>query len=883
MVGQADCGPNYDHHAAVWRDGTLTRLGFGTAYDINDGDLIVGELWDGERFRPTLWVDEVPTRLDTYLPGACPAKVANTWKPCFEVTQLIDVNNSGQIVARGTFRDRGSVPGQWISRPRSFLLSPSTHDADLAVTQEAPLAEVAPGSTVTRTVTVRNEGPDTATGVVVDLTLPPQLSAASCTTTVGECAPSSAGRRVEVDALAPGASARVTVTARVAETATVGSTLETTATVLSRAVRDRTPGNDVARRSVRVSPMVDDGIMWATAVPVGTESHPITRHLTNRTEEPLTVGSITATDGFAQTNDCPAVLPSGGSCAITVVFRPTEVREYTGTVTISGGPFTISVSGRGKVDNVAPVIVPQEEQVGVVGEPFELRVAFTDADVADTHTAQVVWPNSGMPVAVDAIEETDGSGVIVARRTFTAPVTGSAIVLLSDSGDNTVARPVPFRIAAELPNTAPVVTLGGDATAYAGEELTRLGSFTDTGSTSWTATVDYGDGAGQQPLALTGQDFELRHAWPAAGTYEVTVRVRDAQGLVGTASFRVEVTRRNTAPEITLDTAAPATEGTHWTLTGDFTDPDADSWTASVDHGDGTVEALELDGTAFTLDHVWADDGPRTVTVTVRDDAGGETSAAVEVPVANAAPTATILGPEPGAVLAVGAPAPLAGSFTDPGSADTHTATWLVTPADADGRPTGEPVELPATVVESGGLGTVSASRAFTEPGRYLVRLVVTDDDGGRGETTEVDGEPALVVVVDPARSVEVKGAVAAPSGSCLLTATCGSAGNTAVTLMASYAAGSLRPTGELSLTTSGFKLRSSELEVLFGRGDRAVVEGTGVVNGDTAVRFTATALAAGRLRVQVWRVSDGKLVYDNAPGGLGDGAGKVSGQLRLG
>ena len=54
-------------------------------------------------------------------------------------------------------------------------------------------------------------------------------------------------------------------------------------------------------------------------------------------------------------------------------------------------------------------------------------------------------------------------------------------------------------------NVAPTVAAGSDATIDKGGTFTRTGSFTDPGTDSWTATVDYGDGSGEQPLVLNAE------------------------------------------------------------------------------------------------------------------------------------------------------------------------------------------------------------------------------------------------------------------------------------------------------------------------------------------------------------------------------------------
>ena len=74
-------------------------------------------------------------------------------------------------------------------------------------------------------------------------------------------------------------------------------------------------------------------------------------------------------------------------------------------------------------------------------------------------------------------------------------------------------------------NVTPVVDAGPDATILEGGTFESAGSFTDPGEDSWNVTVDYGDGSGIQPLALSGKDFLLSHTYAGNGSGPFTVRV----------------------------------------------------------------------------------------------------------------------------------------------------------------------------------------------------------------------------------------------------------------------------------------------------------------------------------------------------------------------
>lgn len=80
---------------------------------------------------------------------------------------------------------------------------------------------------------------------------------------------------------------------------------------------------------------------------------------------------------------------------------------------------------------------------------------------------------------------------------------------------------------ATVSNVAPVVGAFAGATLLPGETYTALGSFTDPGSDSWSATANYGDGSVPSATSLVGKTFSLSHTYAAAGTFTVTVTVED--------------------------------------------------------------------------------------------------------------------------------------------------------------------------------------------------------------------------------------------------------------------------------------------------------------------------------------------------------------------
>jgi hypothetical protein len=91
-------------------------------------------------------------------------------------------------------------------------------------------------------------------------------------------------------------------------------------------------------------------------------------------------------------------------------------------------------------------------------------------------------------------------------------------------------------------NDLPQLFMGDAEVVRAGEDMQHTARFTDAGADAWTATVDYGDGSGVQPLAIQSDGtllFARRYQRP--GKYRVTVTVLDDDGGLNTDTFLVIV------------------------------------------------------------------------------------------------------------------------------------------------------------------------------------------------------------------------------------------------------------------------------------------------------------------------------------------------------
>ena len=291
-------------------------------------------------------------------------------------------------------------------------------------------------------------------------------------------------------------------------------------------------------------------------------------------------------------------------------------------------------------------------------------------------------------------------------------------------------------LAVTVNNVVPVVNAGGNATINEGDTFTRGGSFTDPGADSWTAEVDYGDGAGFQALTLVGQSFTLSHTYADNGLFTVTVRVRDDDMPVGTfstGSFLVQVD--NVLPTIGVSGAASINEGASYALTlGAVTDPGTDTVTQyRVNWGDGfNTGFLAGNPTGQVLNHTYVNGNNNyTITVDLIDEEGtylGAGSLAVQV--LNVAPTVTSFtvtgGLSPDGAGTAGSPISFQVAAADPGILDTFTYQF-------DWNYNGVTFNVQNTLgpVGPAGRSPVSIAHTYAADGTYQPAVRVLDADGG--------------------------------------------------------------------------------------------------------------------------------------------------------
>lgn len=424
--------------------------------------------------------------------------------------------------------------------------------------------------------------------------------------------------------------------------------------------------------------------------------------------------------------------------------------------------------------------------------------------------------------------------------------------------DGTVSStPVAVSIDVLPVNDVPVVIIGQDVVIDEGSGFTQLGSFNDPDQDAWTATIDYGSGV--QALALSGFNFETSASFDDDASVLVTATVDDG---LAAGSDQLIITVNNVAPSVALTAdVLEIIEGQSVAFTGTFTDPGADTHTSMLAFGDGQQ------ATTQSASHVYADNGSFTATLTVTDDDGGMSNAALIINVVNAAPVIGTLNIAPSMVDAVGNTVTLTADFTDAGVLDTHRALidW------------GNGTVTTATVIENAGSGTLSGNYAYTTPGVYTITVTLTENEDGGSDVALHQ----FMVVYDPDGGFVTGGGwIQSPAGAYVDNPS--STGKATFGFVSKYKNGAQTPSGvtEFQYHTESFNFHSSNYEWLVVAGARAQYKGSGTVNGAGNFGFLLTAIdgqisgggGSDKFRIKIWDKNDGdRVVYDNKLGASDD------------
>lgn len=371
-------------------------------------------------------------------------------------------------------------------------------------------------------------------------------------------------------------------------------------------------------------------------------------------------------------SNCPGTPPSplgdNGDSTVTLT-APTTPGTYTYKVNFSvslspaGGNDSSSVTGSSFVQFTLTVQANDTDGDGVADSSDNCPTTYNpgQADADSDGTGDACDSNSYAPAVAIAASDANGNegDTLTTSGAFSDADGNATLIITKVSGDGTVtdngdgtwfwsletddngsgtvdvqADDGEHAVALDsfewsAANVAPTATFGNDgpvdegspATVTFSEQYDPSSADTNAGF-HYAFACDNGDLSGAT-YADGGTDETVQCTFYDNRTYTVKARIMDKDD--GYTEYTTDVEVDNVAPTITgITTGSAAICGTNNTITVAFTDPGIyDTWSASIDWGDGNIETISNVTTGFGASHLYFHAGVYTVTVTVTDDDGG--------------------------------------------------------------------------------------------------------------------------------------------------------------------------------------------------------------------------------------------------------------------
>jgi hypothetical protein len=419
-------------------------------------------------------------------------------------------------------------------------------------------------------------------------------------------------------------------------------------------------------------------------------------------------------DGLGTVTDGSAVLREGDSFLVTLE------RE----IVIPDDPVTIEFIYIASFDTTDPDSIKDAFEVALLdSDGYSLVGTFTAQRDAYFNLTEDLPAALGEGVAHAAVSQGHQVTLAISKVPPGTEATLTFRLVNNDTDTETTVTILSVDVTSQA--TPPAVTIGllnDTAPVGPGSEPYRTDLLTNDPTVTGTATDDeavvqleaqVNDGPFVDiTAALIGDTYTFDPGPLPAGPHRVTVRATDQHGNAGSSSldFRVNTPPvANAGPDRTVDEGSQVEFDA--SASSDAEDPlFAYQWTFH----DSTTAA------GISASRVYPQDGVYPVSLTVTDTAGSTATHTIDVVVANVPPT---VGTATDLEGLQGDSFDFTATFTDPGIFDTHTARidW------------GDGTVTPATVDQTSGGGTVTASHIYASGGTFTIRVEVTDDAGDSG------------------------------------------------------------------------------------------------------------------------------------------------------
>ncbi len=336
---------------------------------------------------------------------------------------------------------------------------------------------------------------------------------------------------------------------------------------------------------------------------------------------------------------------TGASFSFTPEDNGTYVVTFSATDKDGG---TGSDSKTITVTNVAPTATLGNN--GPVNEGTSATVSFsgvTDPSGVDAASLHYAFDCSGGSLSgatYAGSSNTTGSTTCPFGDNGSYQVTGK--VMDKDGGSSAYATTV------VVTNVNPTATLSNNGPASEGSPATVSfsGPF-DPSSADTSAGFHYAfsctnGSLGGATYQNSGTSASTNCVYADNGTHTARGRIIDKDG--GYSEYTTSVVVTNVAPTVTsasFANSSPTCGTNNATLTVSFSDPGADTWSATISWNDGSpLQTLNSVTSPFSVQHTY-NSGPQAATVTITDDDGGSSGATASTTVQVAYSTSGILQP----------------------------------------------------------------------------------------------------------------------------------------------------------------------------------------------------------------------------------------------
>jgi uncharacterized repeat protein (TIGR01451 family) len=414
--------------------------------------------------------------------------------------------------------------------PLTLPVTPA--NADLSLTSSDSPDPAFTGETVTYTLTAQNNGPDSASGVVVTDNLPNGATYDSATPSQGSCRQIAGVVTCSLGTLASGASATIDVKV----SSSTAGTLTNNASIVGDDLNDATTGNNSTSADTTVRAGADLQITKTDSADPAVIGDSLTYTLTVKDDGPLDATNVTATDNLPSGLTYQSATPSQGTCS-----------ESSGTVTCALGDLannatatvdiTVTAPNAGSVTNTASVSGDQGDGNASNNSASESTTVTGLADLSITKSGSPDPLYAGQPLTYSIAVQNDGpSDAPSATVTDNLPA-GVAYQLASASqGTCSQASGTVTCDLGALANGAGA-TVSINVTAQAAGTITNTATVAGSGSAdrnsandSSTASTTVNPAA---DLSITKTDSPDPATAGQQVTYSITVRNNGPSGATG--------------------------------------------------------------------------------------------------------------------------------------------------------------------------------------------------------------------------------------------------------------------------------------------------------------------------------------------------------------